>query len=60
MTAVGREKENGEGQENVHLHVNVLGTDLHAENVLRDGHAESYQDILCSSPNSPSMVITVT
>lgn len=55
LCVVGREKENEEGQENVHPHGNVLETDLPAENVLQDGHAESYQDILCSSPSSPSM-----
>lgn len=52
---VGREKENEEGQESVHPHGNVLETDLPAENVLQDGHAELYQDILCSSLSSPSM-----
>lgn len=52
VCVVGKEIESEEDQENAHPQGNARETGLLAENVLQDGHGESSQDILCSSPNS--------
>lgn len=55
MIAVVKEREREDDRENAHPCGNALEIALLGENVHQDGHAESSQDILCSSPNSLSM-----